>query len=79
MCGETGEFGGHEGDIGDREEESAGAAVDVRFELTEMGCLGRPVNLVSTKGTLGTGKRKALAPWRMCASRSRGRDVWGDR
>ena len=51
MCGETGEFGGCEGDIGDGEEESAGTAVDVRFALTEMGCLGRPVNLVSAKGT----------------------------
>ena len=44
-------FGEREGDIGDREEESAGTAVDVRFALTEMGCLGRPVNLVSAKGT----------------------------
>ena len=40
MCGETGEFGGREGDIGDGEEESAGTAVDVRFALMEMGCLG---------------------------------------
>src|SRR5699024_6544424 len=42
---------GTKGILGDREEESAGTAVDVRFALTEMGCLGRPVNLVSAKGT----------------------------
>ena len=39
------------GTLGDGEEESAGTAVDVRFALTAMGCLGRPVNLVSAKGT----------------------------
>ena len=50
LPGEAGESGEREGDIGDREEESAGTAVDVRFALTEMGCLGRPVNLVSAKG-----------------------------
>ena len=79
LPGEAGESGEHEGDIGDREEESAGAVEDVRFALTGTGCVGRPVNLVGTKGTLGTGKRKVLAPRWMCASRSRRRDVWGDR
>ena len=46
-------FGEREGDIGDMEEESAGTAVDVRFALTGTGCVGRPVNLVGTKGILG--------------------------
>src|SRR5699024_8127868 len=72
-------FGEREGDIGDREEESAGAAVDVRFALTGTGCVGRPVNLVGTKGTLGTGKRKVLAPRWMCASSSRRWAAWGGR
>lgn len=39
------------GALGDGEEEGSGTAVDVRFALMEMGCLGRPVNLVSAKGT----------------------------
>ena len=53
LPGEAGESGEHEGDIGDREEESAGAVEDVRFALTGTGCVGRPVNLVGTKGILG--------------------------
>ena len=39
------------GTLGDGEEESAGTAVDVRFALTGTGCVGRPVILVSVKGT----------------------------
>ena len=41
------------------EEESAGTAVDVRFALTGTGCVGRPVNLVGTKGTLGDGEEES--------------------
>ena len=33
--------------------------MDVRFALTESGCVGRPVNLAGTKGTLGDGEEES--------------------